>query len=102
MSEAMRDPVVVVAYDPEWPRLFERQRVPVTEALRGWLVGAVEHLGSTAVPGMPAKPIVDMLARVTDHGAAEAIVPAMAGIGWVHAPEPHDERLRRLGVSKSR
>lgn len=89
-----RDPIVVVPYDPAWPPLFKRERARVAGALRPWLVGPVEHMGSTAVPGLPAKPIIDMLARITDYEAGSDLVSAMAAIGWAHAPEPHDARTR--------
>lgn len=95
MTETPRlDPIAVVPYDPAWPALFERERVRVTAALRPWLVGAVEHIGSTSVPGLTAKPIIDMLARITDYDRADGMVAAMAAIGWVHAPEPDDPAKR--------
>jgi GrpB-like predicted nucleotidyltransferase (UPF0157 family) len=55
--------VVVLDYDPEWPARFADQRSPVEELLGPWLAGPVEHIGSTAVPGLRAKPVIDMLAR---------------------------------------
>lgn len=89
-----RDPIHIVAYDPQWPVAFEAQRSRVEAALRPWLVGPVEHIGSTSVPGLAAKPIIDMLARIPDYRTGE-IVAAMSGIGWVHAPEPGDEPSRK-------
>jgi GrpB-like predicted nucleotidyltransferase (UPF0157 family) len=93
--EVRLDEIVIVPYDPRWPELFAQQRDAVAAALAPVLVGPVEHIGSTAVPGLAAKPIIDMLARVTDHRAAAACRAAMARIGWTHAPEPADEQLRR-------
>lgn len=89
------DEIVIVPYDVRWPELFEAQRARVAAVLAPVLVGAVEHIGSTAVPGLPAKPIIDMLARVTDHGAAGPVAARLAEIGWVAAPEPSDGALRR-------
>lgn len=94
MLEQRRDPITIVAYDGAWPALFERERVRVEAALGPWLVGPVEHIGSTSVPGLPAKPIIDMLARITDYNHGSAITEAMVGIGWVAAPEPHDQPNR--------
>ncbi|MCA2216607.1 GrpB family protein [Jidongwangia harbinensis] len=88
-----RDPIAIVPYREDWPAAFERERLRLEAALRQWLVGPVEHVGSTAVPGLPAKPIIDMLARVRDHGAD--VVPAMAAVGWAHAPEPGDAAARK-------
>ena len=93
-SDARRDPIKVVAYDTGWPDVFEQQRARVESALGPWLAGPVEHIGSTSVPGLPAKPIIDMLALVPDFTAA-GIPGAMAEIGWVHAPEPGDGPARK-------
>ncbi|MDI1466131.1 GrpB family protein [Catellatospora sp. KI3] len=95
MSER-RDPITIVAYDAAWPVSFQAQRTRIESALAGLLVGPVEHIGSTSVPGLAAKPIIDMLARVDAYDRAAAIEAAMAGIGWVHAPEPGDEADRKL------
>ena len=65
----MPGPVVIVDYDPHWPDLFEELRAPVAAAL-GDLVVIVEHVGSTAVPGLAAKPIIDM----------DVVVPSVADI----------------------
>lgn len=88
------DPIAILPHDPAWANAFAAQAVRVRAALSAYLVGAVEHIGSTSVPGLPAKPIIDMLARVAV--CTVDIVPAMAGIGWVHAPEPGDEEQRKL------
>ena len=52
-------PVVVQGYDPKWPVLFELLRARIAIALEG-IVAAIEHVGSTSVPGLAAKPIIDM------------------------------------------
>ena len=55
----MPTPLVVKEYDPEWPVLFEQLRVKLSELL-GNMVSAIEHFGSTTVPGLAAKPIIDL------------------------------------------
>jgi GrpB-like predicted nucleotidyltransferase (UPF0157 family) len=55
--------IVVVAYNPEWPAMFEQEREKLVAVL-GSLVVAIEHMGSTAVPGLAAKPIIDLLVGV--------------------------------------
>jgi GrpB-like predicted nucleotidyltransferase (UPF0157 family) len=55
--------IVVSDYDPAWSAMFERERARVQEAL-GVIVVTVEHVGSTAVPGLAAKPIIDLLVGV--------------------------------------
>ena len=58
------EPIRLVPYDPSWPDRFEEERVALVDAIGGWIVGGVHHVGSTAVPGLEAKPIVDILAGV--------------------------------------
>jgi GrpB-like predicted nucleotidyltransferase (UPF0157 family) len=90
-----QDPIKLVGYDRSWPMSFEHQRIRVEQALHPWLAAPVEHIGSTAVPGLPAKPIIDMLALVPDQDAASGVVAALSAIGWQQAPEPLDPERRR-------
>jgi GrpB-like predicted nucleotidyltransferase (UPF0157 family) len=79
--------VEIVGYDADWPDRFAEQR-PVVEALLGpWLCGPVEHIGSTAVPGLRAKPVIDMLAPVASLASAHAAVPVLVEAGWLFWPE---------------
>ncbi len=82
-------------YDPSWVVSFDRQAAVIDEALQPWLIGTVEHIGSTAVPGLVSKPIIDMLA-VADISCAPAATQLLEGLGWISAPEPTDEVLRKL------
>jgi GrpB-like predicted nucleotidyltransferase (UPF0157 family) len=79
-TDSDREPIVIAEHDPAWPALFERLAAPLRAAVAD-LGGVVEHVGSTAVPGLAAKPIVDIDVVL---GAADD-VPAAT------------ERLRRLG-----
>jgi len=83
---------VVVPYDPAWPQLFEAERERLEQALAPWLSCGIHHIGSTAVPGLAAKPIVDMLAGVRDLAAARAAEEPLAALGYSyreHRPEAH-------------
>lgn len=83
-------PTDVVPYDPEWPALFERERARLEKALAPWLEGGIHHIGSTAVPGLAAKPIIDMLAGVRNLAEARAAEDALAALGYTyreHRPE---------------
>lgn len=82
-------PVVVVGYDPGWPARYEAERQLVVGVLGDRVLG-IEHMGSTAVPGLAAKPVVDMMAGVADREAAEACLPALAGAGFTDVT-PCDE-----------
>ncbi|WP_380175863.1 GrpB family protein [Kineococcus sp. DHX-1] len=82
MGLGLRDGEVrVVPHDPGWAREGRREAVRVLAAGAPWVV-RVEHVGSTAVPGLAAKPVVDLAVGVRDLADAEALVPSMAGLGY--------------------
>ncbi len=91
-----RDPIVIGPYDPSWPASFDAQQSRITPALAPWLTRDIEHMGSTAVPGLPAKDIVDMLAVVAVIQPVRSAIEPMAAAGWLHAPEPYDAPESRL------
>jgi len=90
------DPIVIVPYDPAWPGRFDEQRARLAPVLHPWLTRDLEHLGSTAVPGLPAKNIIDMLAVVGDIDAARDARRPLHELGWRDAPEPEDDADRQL------
>jgi GrpB-like predicted nucleotidyltransferase (UPF0157 family) len=92
------DPIRVVPYDPVWPAMFDQQRMCLEAALAPALTAPVEHIGSTAVPGLESKPIIDMLAVVRSIDDVDA--EAVRGCGWVLAPEPGDEEESRLSFCR--
>jgi GrpB-like predicted nucleotidyltransferase (UPF0157 family) len=81
----------VVQYDPEWPRRFEAQRVLLEQLLAPWLSAGVHHVGSTSVPGLDAKPIVDITAGVRSLEEARTAIPVLINEGWVYAPYKPEE-----------
>ncbi len=80
------EPVAVVGYDPGWPLAFDRERRRVGEAL-GDAVVAIEHFGSTAVPGMAAKPIVDILVGLRVSELREKQMTALVRLGYEYLGE---------------
>jgi GrpB-like predicted nucleotidyltransferase (UPF0157 family) len=58
------EPVHIADYDPTWPDRFESERRLLLTVLASWLAGPIEHVGSTAVPGLRAKPVIDIMAPV--------------------------------------
>lgn len=76
-------PADVVPYDSGWPGLFRvlRDRLDV---VLGDVAHVTEHVGSTAVPGLDAKPIIDLDVVVPDEAAAGAAIEALAAAGWQH------------------
>ena len=57
-----RAPVILENYNPLWPEQFEAEKAQLLSIAGKWQVGAIEHIGSTAVPGIPAKPVIDIVA----------------------------------------
>lgn len=80
-----RGEVVVVPYDPRWPILFEETAAELRAALGPSLV--VHHVGSTAVPGLCAKPILDVLVSVPDFDEATQLVTPLQALGYEFRPE---------------
>jgi GrpB-like predicted nucleotidyltransferase (UPF0157 family) len=83
-------PVEIHPYDREWPARFEAQRPSVERILEPWLAAPVEHVGSTSVPGLAAKPVVDMLAGVHDLDASRPCIDLLSADGWLWAPYRED------------
>jgi GrpB-like predicted nucleotidyltransferase (UPF0157 family) len=74
--------IEVVDYDPAWPSLFEDERSLLCEAL-GDVIVVIHHIGSTAVPGLAAKPIIDINLVVTDVNVLDELSDKMEDIGYV-------------------
>jgi GrpB-like predicted nucleotidyltransferase (UPF0157 family) len=84
------EPIVVVQYDPEWPRSFEAERALLERVLAPWLEGGIHHMGSTAIPGIAAKPVIDMMAGVHDLEEARAAFEPLREQGYHSAPHRPD------------
>lgn len=86
--------IVVVEPDPAWPARFERERERILAALGAGAV-RVDHVGSTAVPGLPAKPIVDIDLSVPDVEDEDAYLPALLAAGYeLRVREPGHRLVR--------
>lgn len=79
-------PIELAAYDPSWPERFEAERVSLEATLRRWLVGAIEHIGSTAVPMLVAKPVIDIMAPVETLDASRPAIETLTRAGYVYSP----------------
>ena len=88
-------PITLVEYDPEWPRMFTREERRIRSAL-GDRALMIEHIGSTAVPGLMAKPIIDILLIVEDSSDERSHVPALEAEGYVLRIREHDWHEHRL------
>lgn len=88
-------PITLVDYDPRWPVLFDREADRIRAALGDTAV-QVEHAGSTSVPGLAAKPIIDIVLAVPDSADEPSYVPAMQAAGyvlWVREPDWFEHRM---------
>ena len=88
-------PIALADYDPGWPVLYAREAARIRAALGGRAV-QVEHVGSTSVPGLAAKPIIDILLAVPDSSDEQSYVPALEAAGYVlriREPDWFEHRL---------
>jgi GrpB-like predicted nucleotidyltransferase (UPF0157 family) len=91
------EPIIVVNYDPAWPLAFEQERAQIAAALGEW-ARAIEHIGSTSVPGLRAKPVIDILVAVDRLDRADEYAARLAPLGYVY--RPHDDDDERLFFRK--
>jgi GrpB-like predicted nucleotidyltransferase (UPF0157 family) len=88
-------PVRLVPFDPAWPSLFEREAARI-RAVLGDRILALEHVGSTSVPGLIAKPIIDIVLAVSDSANEPAYVPDLEAAGYrlvIREPAWHEHRM---------
>ena len=79
----MGEAVEIVAYDPAWPAEFEHERALIARALGDRMLG-IEHVGSTAVAGLGAKPIIDIMIAVSNLAEGEKCVRPLEALGYVY------------------
>jgi GrpB-like predicted nucleotidyltransferase (UPF0157 family) len=95
-SGVVPDPIVIVDYDPQWQAEFERIRERVARAI-GEVAVSIEHVGSTAVPGLAAKPVIDLVV-VVRPGEVGVAIDRLAAIGYVHQGDLGVEGREAFGV----
>jgi GrpB-like predicted nucleotidyltransferase (UPF0157 family) len=97
IGEIEQPTIVIADYNPEWPELFRQEEVRIVAAL-GEAALSVEHIGSTSVPGLAAKPILDILLVVENSGEEATYLPAMEEAGYVlrvREPDFDEHRMFR-------
>ncbi|RFU84156.1 GrpB family protein [Streptomyces triticagri] len=90
-------PVTLREYDPRWPDLFAQEAAAISSRLSG-LDHRVEHVGSTSVPELPAKPVIDMLLTVPDPADEPSYTPVLAPLGYelvIREPGWYEHRVLR-------
>jgi GrpB-like predicted nucleotidyltransferase (UPF0157 family) len=93
--ERLDGPVTLVESSPQWPTLFDREAARIRRAL-GNRALRIEHVGSTAVPSLAAKPIIDIALVVADSGDEPAYVPALEAVGYrlrLRTPDWDEHRM---------
>lgn len=91
----------IVDYDPAWPEMAAAEMARLAAAL-GEVAVRTEHVGSTAVPGMAAKPIVDLQVSVAAIEPTERYARPLAGLGYLFAPDPDSADLLFFGKPAAR
>lgn len=78
-------PIIVVDYDPQWPVLFEQEKEGIIAAL-GDNALMIEHIGSTAVPELAAKPVIDIGVGIRSLADAPVLIPCIEKLGYIYEP----------------
>jgi GrpB-like predicted nucleotidyltransferase (UPF0157 family) len=77
--------VTIEPYDSTWPLMFETEKRSLSAVLAPWLAGPIEHIGSTAVPGLPAKPVIDIMGAVRDLPSSEPAIEALRLLDYCYS-----------------
>jgi GrpB-like predicted nucleotidyltransferase (UPF0157 family) len=85
------EPVQVVPYDASWPARFDAEKALLEPAIGRSVTGGIHHVGSTAVQGLAAKPVIDILAGVKDLPSSRACFGELAKLSYQYAPYRTDE-----------
>lgn len=97
--ELMTGTLVLVEYDPRWPQRFGQEAARVRAAL-GELAKAIEHVGSTAVPGLMGKPVLDIAVAVESESVADRCVPLLETLGFSYRGLNGDDPRRHYYVAE--
>lgn len=86
-EESAEDEAVhIAAYDPSWPAKFEAERADLQECIGPWVVGGIHHVGSTSVPGLPAKPVIDILVGVETLDHSRPCIEKVTSLSYLYSP----------------
>jgi GrpB-like predicted nucleotidyltransferase (UPF0157 family) len=85
------EPVRIVPYDPSWPDRFDQEKALLEATVGRRTTGGIHHVGSTAVPGLDAKPVIDILIGVDSLTASRPCIESLSALGYIYAPYRPDE-----------
>jgi GrpB-like predicted nucleotidyltransferase (UPF0157 family) len=102
----MADEIIIHSYDPDWPTRYEAERARLVADFAGRVI-ALEHGGSTAIPGLDSKPVIDIAMGLDSMGTADALLEPLVAVGWDTSPAfnatmPDRRFLRRCGPDGER
>lgn len=87
----MTQNIEIIEYNAAWPAQFLAERTILQTALAPWLVADIEHIGSTSVMGLAAKPVIDMMALVASLEGSRGAIAAAESVGYCYYPYKPDE-----------
>ena len=78
--------IEIAAYDPNWVTMFDTEKVLLNGLIKPWLAATIEHVGSTAVAGLAAKPVVDIMVAVESLQSSSAAIKVLSANGYCYYP----------------
>lgn len=97
-------PIIITEYNPEWPGLASVESEKIIEAIGKESVSRIEHIGSTAVPGLCAKPTIDFILEILESTSGDLLIKKLQEIGYHYIPRPENPPPHMMfakGYSKS-
>jgi GrpB-like predicted nucleotidyltransferase (UPF0157 family) len=89
--QGTHEPIRIQPYDANWPTLFAIEAELIQAAIGPWITGGIHHVGSTAVPGLAAKPTIDIQVGVADLAASWPCIDLLTEVRYLYAPYRTDE-----------
>ena len=83
-------PIIIKKYNPQWPEIYQAEKEKIVDIInKNWLL-SINHIGSTAIPGIMAKPTIDILIEVSELFDKEAFIERFRTIGYHYIPQPEN------------
>ncbi|WP_260682015.1 GrpB family protein [Alkalicoccobacillus porphyridii] len=86
------EPIIIEEPTPMWQVMGEEEKKKLFTLLGAFAVKEIEHIGSTSIPNLPAKPIIDMMAKIKDFGQLKEIIQVLEEFDWHYVPQDLDQR----------
>lgn len=81
-------PIILTEYNAEWPKLYLSEKELIERTIDIYSIVRIQHIGSTSVPGISAKPTIDILLEINNDSDTEILIQKFHGIGYRHSPQP--------------